>query len=136
VAKDNEGEHMTFWDRITAAIHNGAHGSASDINQVEIHYEGETVAPHIIQGGDESYDFLAAYSTFDEVQAALALPGMIDHISCVNMLDEFNMRHYGLEHPDTDRGTIEEFYRNGLSMLEQEAAGGIANETYTVGGMK
>jgi hypothetical protein len=37
------------------------------------------------------------------------------------MLDGFNMRHYGLEHPDTDMGTIEEFYRNGPSMLEQEA---------------
>jgi hypothetical protein len=111
---------MKFWDRITNAIRRGARGSASDINRVEIHYEGETLPPHIIEGGDESYDFLAAYSTFDEVEAALALPGTINHISCVNMLDEFNMKYYRLEHPDTDRGTIEEFFRGGPSMLEQE----------------
>ena len=79
-----------FWDRITDAIRRGAHGNAFAINQIEIHFDGEAIPPHIIQGGDASYDFLAAYSSFDEVQAELALPGTIDHISCVNLLDEFN----------------------------------------------
>jgi hypothetical protein len=76
---------MKFWDRIIAAIRNGARGSAYDINQIEIHYDdNERLPPHIIQGGDESHDFLAAYASFDEVQAALKLPGTINHISCVN----------------------------------------------------
>jgi hypothetical protein len=86
---------MKFWDRIIAAIRNGARGSAYDINQIEIHYDdNERLPPHIIQGGDESHDFLAAYASFDEVQAALKLPGTINHISCVNILDDFNIKHF------------------------------------------
>ncbi len=114
---------MKFWDRIIAAIRNGARGSAYDINQIEIHYDdNERLPPHIIQGGDESHDFLAAYASFDEVQAALKLPGTINHISCVNILDDFNIKHYDIEYTTTayDKGTIEVFYADGPSMLERE----------------
>jgi hypothetical protein len=41
----------------------------------------------------------------------------------VNILDDFNIRHYGIENPATayDQGTIEVFDSdNGPSMLEQE----------------
>jgi hypothetical protein len=116
---------MTYWDRIINAIRNGARGSAYDINQIEIHYdEGDKLPPAIIQGGDQSHDFLAAYASFDEVQAALKLPGTINHISCVNILDDVNIQHSGIEYTTAayDEGTIEEFYRDGPSMLEQEVA--------------
>jgi hypothetical protein len=116
---------MTYWDRIINAIRNGARGSAYDINQIEIHYdEGDKRPPAIIQGGDQSHDFLAAYASFDEVQAALKLPGTINHISCVNILDDVNITHSGIEYTTAayDEGTIEEFYRDGPSMLEQEVA--------------
>jgi hypothetical protein len=53
------------------------------------------------------------YTSFDEVEAALALPGKIEHISCMNMLKDYKMK--------TDKGGIEEYYRNRPSLLEQEA---------------
>jgi hypothetical protein len=113
---------MTFWDRIIVAIRKGARGNEYYINQVEIYYERETIPPCIIEGAEKSYDFLAAYSSFDEVQVALSLPGIIHHISCMNMLDEFNMQYYVIDHSDTETGDIEEFYRDRPSVLEQEAA--------------
>ena len=50
---------------------------------------------------------------------------MIAQIACVNILDDVNIKHYGIEYPVTayDEGTIEVFYREGLSMLEQDARG-------------
>jgi hypothetical protein len=43
----------------------------------------------------------------------------------LNILDDFNIKHYGIEYPATayDKGTIEVFDSdNGPSMLEREIA--------------
>ena len=73
-----------FWDRITDAIRRGAHGNAFAINQIEIHFDGEAIPPHIIQGGDASYDFLAAYSSSLIGSRALAAYGDVDGSSAAN----------------------------------------------------
>jgi hypothetical protein len=40
----------------------------------------------------------------------------------VNILDDFNIKHYDIEYTTTayDKGTIEVFYADGPSMLERE----------------
>jgi hypothetical protein len=122
---------MTYWDRIFASfreIRRGTPLSVSEINQIEIYYDDgrEGLQPsHLIQGGDECYDFLSQYSSFAEVQEAYELPGPVSQICCVNILDDFNLKHYGIEHPSVayDRGTLEVFDSDdGPSMLEQEIA--------------
>lgn len=120
---------MTYWERICCAIRKGAPGSAHDINLIEIYYDdgqGALRPSPPIQGGDDCYDFLSTYSTFTEVQEAYQLPGVVTQICCVNILDEVNLRHFGIASPRTalDKGTIEIFYSDAsLSMLEQELAG-------------
>jgi hypothetical protein len=128
---------MTYWDRIckAAQFHRDSQHSQiqrkrpivpSEINKIEIwsvDTAGELHTRTII-GADQACEFLSTYSSFEEVEASLQIAGTIDHISCVNVIDDFNAQHSGIEYPAsvTDRGTMEVFYREGPSQEERYIA--------------
>jgi hypothetical protein len=123
---------MTYWDRIrcSASYFNDGHiqrdrlVTLEDINKIEVWYidRDEKQGVHEIFDNDECYDFLSENSSFENVQIYLNLSCAIDHISCVNIIDKVNIEYYKIEYPSNvyDKGTIEEFYKDGPSMLEKE----------------
>jgi len=99
---------MTYWERLRRSARRVKRTPYYETERVEVWYDdtSEHGRCYVIEGRQKAQAFLAAYTSFAEVQRALHLPGPIDHISCMI----------------AQQGTIEEFDQDGPSMLEQEIA--------------
>jgi hypothetical protein len=104
----------TYWERLRCSADKDPNLALKDINTIAVYYDSaeDEIRCHIIRHARKIHTFLSTHASFAEVQKTLHVPDTIDHISCVNVIKH---SAYCIDHL-----TIEEFYPDGPSMLEQD----------------
>lgn len=110
----------TFWERLQRVADNDPSVGVAAINTIVVHYDDAEGLPgrYPIRSAAQAVAFLKMHASFAAVQQTFPFLITMRHISCVH--EREHAASSGDPLAIVDHLTIEEFYPEGPSMLEQD----------------